>query len=236
MAEDKAIAEVDAGISKLGRITSDIKTKSSLFNTPQDTRANHDQLNALAKEGHDTVQTISNQIQSLTGAASGANKSAVRKLSKGFQAQMAAFEAACNLMVESEKTTVAFIRKTSIKQDPSKQSDLQYNEDQLYAQAQVSVYNEDGCAAPSKQGLMDTIDLVRREDDIIKINHQLREIKAAYQEVDGLIKDQEEVVVQIMEHTEVAAENARDGLENVQQADKKTGYCTCTCCYLCTIM
>ncbi|EQC37548.1 hypothetical protein SDRG_05147 [Saprolegnia diclina VS20] len=222
MAADMAVTEVETAITRLGRITSDIKTKTSLFGTPQDTRANHDQLNALAKEGNDSVQMLRKQLQSLSSATSTANKSAVRKLSKGFQAQVTAFEQACSSMVASEKSAVELIRRTSTKLDPSAQDGLACNEDQLYAQAQVSVYNED--------------DLVRREEDIVKINHQLREIKAAYEEVGGLLEDQKDVVIEIANNTEAARENARDGLENVQQADKKTGYCTCTCCYLCTIM
>ncbi|OQS02842.1 hypothetical protein THRCLA_12217 [Thraustotheca clavata] len=206
MADDKAVADVDAGIAKLGRITSGIKQKASLFGTPQDTRANHDQLNELAKEGHDNVQLIGTQIQKLTTSVSAANKSAVRKLTKGFQVQVEAFEKACSAMVEAEKSVVQVIRKTSIKQDPLQHAGFDYNEDQLYAQAQVSVYNED--------------DLARREEDIVKINHQLREIKATYQELDGLVQDQEEVVIQITNNTEDARENARDGLENIMDAPR----------------
>lgn len=37
-------------------------------------------------------------------------------------------------------------------------------------------------------------DLVRREQDILHINHQLREVNAAYKEVDGLVTEQGEVV------------------------------------------
>lgn len=38
------------------------------------------------------------------------------------------------------------------------------------------------------------VDLVRREQDILHINHQLREVNAAYKEVDGLVTEQGEVV------------------------------------------
>ena len=38
------------------------------------------------------------------------------------------------------------------------------------------------------------IDLARREEDIIHINHQLREVNAAFKEIDGLVEDQGEVV------------------------------------------
>ncbi len=94
-------------------------------------------------------------------------------------------------------------------------------------------------------------DLARREEDIIQINHKLKEIKAAFEEIDGLIVDQEEVVgkcslysssviyslvVEVTGHTEATREDAANALQNVQEADKKTGYCTCTCCYLCTIL
>lgn len=36
--------------------------------------------------------------------------------------------------------------------------------------------------------------MIRREEDIIQINHQLREVNAAFQEIDGLVQDQGEVV------------------------------------------
>ena len=38
------------------------------------------------------------------------------------------------------------------------------------------------------------VDLVRREEDILKINQQLHEVNAAYQEVDDLVRDQGEIV------------------------------------------
>jgi t-SNARE complex subunit (syntaxin) len=36
--------------------------------------------------------------------------------------------------------------------------------------------------------------LARREEDIIHINHQLKEVNAAFKEIDGLVQDQGEVV------------------------------------------
>ncbi|KAF0696212.1 Aste57867_13021 [Aphanomyces stellatus] len=236
-----AVGEVSAAIGNLGTITTAIKDKVALFGSSLDTRANHEQVTELTKDGNDLVQNITAKLQKLVNSALGADKSAARKLTKDFKAQMSIFEQVCQKAVASESTAVQAIRSTSERIDPSKERDLtNYNEDQIYAQAHVNVYNED--------------DLVRREEDIIQINHKLGEINAAYKEIDGLVQDQQDVVsrtldrvsgtlswgsldvVEIEENTAAAHEDAARALENVQQADKKTGYATCTCCYLCTIL
>jgi hypothetical protein len=143
MAGDKLIVEVSAAIGHLGEITNDIKQKLSLFGTPQDKRVNHEHVNELSKEGRDIVKKVTGQLQSLANSAS--QKSAARKLTKDFKAQASIFEQVCASLATAEQSTVEFIRKTSEKS--AKKEDLaNYSEDQIYAQAQVNVYNEDGMA------------------------------------------------------------------------------------------
>ena len=72
------------------------------------------------------------------------------------------------------------------------------------------------------------VDLQRREDDIIQINHQLHEVNAAFQEIDGLVQDQGETVVEIVENTETAKENVEKGLEEVRQAEQRRNWCACS--------
>ncbi|ETV79521.1 hypothetical protein, variant [Aphanomyces astaci] len=216
-----AVSEVSAAIGDLGNVTNTIKEKVALFGSNLDTRANHEQITELTKQGRDLVQATTAKLQTLVNSASGADKSASRKLSKDFKVQLTAFEQVCAKTVASESTAVQAIRSTSVRRNTER--DLtNYNEDLIYTQASVQVYDED--------------DLVRREEDIITINHKLGEIKAAFQEVDGLVQDQQDIVVEIHDNTTAAAEDTSAALGQVQQADKKTGYATCTCCYLCTIM
>ncbi|RHY27023.1 hypothetical protein DYB32_007104 [Aphanomyces invadans] len=174
-----SVAEVSAAIGNLGNVTNEMKDKVGLFGSPLDTRANHELVTELTKQGRDIVQAATAKLQLLVNSASGADKSAARKLSKDFKAQLTLFEQVCARAVASESTAVQAIRSTSVRRDTER--DLaNYNEDQIYTQANVQVYDED--------------DLARREEDIIKIHHKLGEIKAAFQEVDGLVQDQEEVI------------------------------------------
>lgn len=97
--------------------------------------------------------------------------------------------------------------------------------------------------------------MARREEDIIHINHQLREVNAAFKEIDGLIEDQGEVIgtsgfyiihrmmavfygkkgthnccdgqVEIVDNTQDARDNVDKALKEVRQADKKAKYCYC---------
>ena len=72
------------------------------------------------------------------------------------------------------------------------------------------------------------VDLQRREEDIIQINHQLREVNAAFQEIDGLVQDQAETVVEIVENTDTAKENVEKALEEVRQAEQSRNCCACS--------
>ncbi|RHY03861.1 hypothetical protein DYB30_013330 [Aphanomyces astaci] len=191
-----AVSEVSAAIGDLGNVTNTIKEKVALFGSNLDTRANHEQITELTKQGRDLVQATTAKLQALVNSASGADKSASRKLSKDFKAQLTVFEQVCAKTVASESTAVQAIRSTSVRRNTER--DLtNYNEDLIYTQASVQVYDEDGTLSHYLQAttyLNDIVDLVRREEDIIKINHKLGEIKAAFQEVDGLVQDQQDIV------------------------------------------
>ncbi|RQM21891.1 hypothetical protein B5M09_012701 [Aphanomyces astaci] len=191
-----AVSEVSAAIGDLGNVTNTIKEKVALFGSNLDTRANHEQITELTKQGRDLVQATTAKLQTLVNSASGADKSASRKLSKDFKVQLTAFEQVCAKTVASESTAVQAIRSTSVRRNTER--DLtNYNEDLIYTQASVQVYDEDGILSHYLQAttyLNDIVDLVRREEDIITINHKLGEIKAAFQEVDGLVQDQQDIV------------------------------------------
>ena len=63
----------------------------------------------------------------------------------------------------------------------------------------------------------------------------LQEVHLAYQEINQVIESQNKVVVTMEQDTNVAAENAENGLARVREADEKAGYCACSkkqqCCY-----
>lgn len=147
-----------------------------------------------------------------------ARKTQVAKLSVDYKNQLKSFEETCQKLLLAERTAVSNLRQSSLSfrvDDGEKPEGFDgYNEDQIYAQANVTSYNED--------------DLIRREEDILKINQQLHEVNAAYQEVDGLVQDQGEIVVDIEENTETAQENAQGALRNVREANEKRGLCKCS--------
>uniref|UniRef100_K3WGQ8 t-SNARE coiled-coil homology domain-containing protein n=1 Tax=Globisporangium ultimum (strain ATCC 200006 / CBS 805.95 / DAOM BR144) TaxID=431595 RepID=K3WGQ8_GLOUD len=218
----KLVQETSKGISSFNQLTRSMAQKMSLFNTPQDSRANHQSLKELTEKGNKLVTKINRRLQELNKSCQGpqarTRKTQVGKLSNDFKTQMRAFEETCQRLVEMEKNSVEFIRRSSHSFNHNDQNSkvefANYNEDQIYAQANIVAYDED--------------DLARREEDIIHINHQLREVNAAFKEIDGLIEDQGEVIVEIEENTENAKENVEKALEQVRQADQKASYCVCT--------
>lgn len=215
----KLIQETSKGISSFNQLTRSMAQKMSLFNTPQDSRANHEALKELADKGNKLVTKINRRLQELNKSSQGASarmrKTQVAKLSSDFKTQLRAFEETCAKLIESEKQSVDFIRRSSHSFNhndaKTKVEFSNYNEDQIYAQANIIAYDEDGkrvvsfgvvwcvCICQHARVLMllwlfERIDLARREEDIIHINHQLREVNAAFKEIDGLIEDQGEVI------------------------------------------
>ncbi|KAI9915269.1 hypothetical protein PsorP6_008140 [Peronosclerospora sorghi] len=222
---NKLVTETSKAISSFSQLTRSIAQKMSLFGTPQDSRGNHVQIKEMTEKGNKIVAKINRRLQELNKSAKGPSgrtrRTQVGKLSADFKNQARVFEETCERLLESERQSVQFIRRSSqsfrggdAKQKHGGAEFTNYNEDQIYAQANVVIYDED--------------DLQRREEDIIQINHQLREVNAAFQEIDGLIQDQGETVVEIVENTETAKDNVEKGLEQVKQAEERKNCCACS--------
>ncbi|TDH65325.1 hypothetical protein CCR75_000704 [Bremia lactucae] len=221
----KLVTETSKGISNFNQLTRSIAQKMSLFGTPQDSRSNHVHIKELTEKGNKLVAKINRRLQELNRGAKGAagrtRRTQINKLSADYKNQVRVFEETCERLLESERQSVDFIRRSSqsFRGGDSRQSRkgvefTNYSEDQIYAQANVIIYDED--------------DMQRREDDIIQINHQLREVNAAFTEIDGLIQDQGETVVEIVENTETAKENVSSALEEVRQAEQRKKCCAFT--------
>ncbi|RLN89683.1 hypothetical protein BBJ28_00004646 [Nothophytophthora sp. Chile5] len=221
------VQETSKAVAQFNQVTRTIAQKMSLFGTPQDSRANHQQLTELADRGNKLVGKINRRLQELDKGTKGpggrARKTQVSKLSADYKNQLKSFEETCQKLLTAERAAVDTIRRSSSSfrsDDQDKPAGFgDYNEDQLYAQANVVNYNEDGVFG---------CNLVRREEDILKINHQLKEVNAAFQEVDGLVQDQGEIVVDIEENTETAQQNTQGALHNVREANLKRGICKCS--------
>ncbi|DAZ94406.1 TPA: hypothetical protein N0F65_003435 [Lagenidium giganteum] len=208
---DKLIAETSRGIASLNQLTRSMQQKMSLFQTPQDSRSNRQQLNELADKGNKHILKLNKRLQLLNKNAR-SRKTQVTKLAADFRAQVVLFEEACAKLTAAEKSTIAELRRTS----GSFQSMNLNNqsESQVLAQAQVVNYDEQ--------------DLARREEEMIHINHQLREVHAAFQEVDDLVREQGEVVVEIEGNVNDAKDDVENALENVRQADASAKCCKMT--------
>jgi syntaxin 12/13 len=208
-------ADTSNAIKEFHLLTKSMQQKMTLFKTPQDSRVNHQQLKELTEKGNRLVAKINRRLQDLSRACQGSlgrsRKAEVNKLSNDFKNQLKAFEATCQQLIENEKLAVAEIRKSSrsFRSDDDKPAGLgNYNEDQIYTQAHVQSYNEDGKLNVAVGRKRETsghvtdagvcmfwlVDLMRREEDIIQINHQMREVNAAFREVDDMIAAQGEVV------------------------------------------
>jgi syntaxin 12/13 len=53
-------------------------------------------------------------------------------------------------------------------------------------------------------------------------------VNAAFQEIDGLVQDQGETVVEIVDNTETAKDNVEKALDQVRQADQRKNWCACS--------
>ncbi|EQC36788.1 hypothetical protein SDRG_05621 [Saprolegnia diclina VS20] len=220
------LSEVSKAVGQFNGIIRSIDQKVSLYGTSLDSRANHEKLTELVDKGNKLVGKIQKRLKLLTddvknksGPKAKARATAVKKLSSDFKSQLELFQKSCETVVAAETQAVDNIRRSSSsfvqpKGETNGNNFFNYNEDQIYAQAQVTTYDED--------------DMMRREEDIIHINHQLKEINAAYKEIDGLVQDQGEVIVEITDNIDNAHENAEEGLNQVKQADMRKSYCVCT--------
>ncbi|TYZ68812.1 hypothetical protein PybrP1_011659 [[Pythium] brassicae (nom. inval.)] len=226
----KLVADTSAAVGAFHQTTRALGQKLQVLGTPADTRANHRELKELADKGNALVASVNRRLQQLYALCAGpparTRKTQVNKLSGDFKREVQAFEDACRRLVDAEKAAIAHIRKSSHSyrrerdslDDNGAGAGLElggYNEDQLYAQANVTT----------------------REQDLIHINHQVREVNAAFREVDELVTKQGEVVVEIDDNTAQARENVENALDNVRQADNKKRYCACSktkliCCGL----
>lgn len=151
----KLVQETSKGISSFNQVTRGIAQKMSLFGTPQDSRANHTQVTELTDKGHKLVSRLNKRLQELNKACQSGNKRAMRKaqvskLSSDFKAQLKSFEDTCKRLVETERHSVDLIRRSSTSfkggQKPAGNEFSNYNEDQIYAQANVVIYDEDGAS------------------------------------------------------------------------------------------
>lgn len=152
----KLVGETSKGISSFNQVTRSIAQKMSLFGTPQDSRANHSQLKELTDKGHKLTNKLNRRLQELHKATQGANaspalrarKAQVKKLSGDFKTQLKSFEDTCTRLLEAERFSVDLIRRSSqsFRSDdkPAGPAFANYSEDQIYAQANVIVYDEDG--------------------------------------------------------------------------------------------
>lgn len=246
----KLVSETSKGISSFNQLTRSIAQKMSLFGTPQDSRANHAQIKELTEKGNKIATKINRRLQELSRGAKGPNsrtrRTQVSKLSADFKNQTRVFEETCERLLDSERQSVEFIRRSSQSfkggNGRAGAEFTNYSEDQIYAQANVVIYDEDGTVSIAivnfcgvsrlidciLYSLVVYVDLQRREDDIIQINHQLREVNAAFQEIDGLVQDQGEMVVQIVDNTDTAKENVEHALEEVRHAEQRRNCCACS--------
>jgi syntaxin 12/13 len=146
---NKLVQETSKGIASFNQVTRAIAQKMSLFGTQQDSRSNHQQLKELSEKGNKLVAKINRRLQELKKACVGAHarsrKTQVGKLSSDFKNQLKTFEQTCQKLMESEKNSVDLIRRSSTSFKHEQKMDFNnYNEDQLYAQANITTYDEEG--------------------------------------------------------------------------------------------
>lgn len=143
------VAETSKAIGAFNQTTRSISQKMGLFGTKQDSRANHQELKELTDKGNKLVSKIKRRLEelgkSLSGPQGRTRRTQVNKLASDFKNQCKQFEDVCQKLVETEKQAVAHIRRSSSAVRHDDAAGLgNYSEDQLYAQANVVSYDEDG--------------------------------------------------------------------------------------------
>lgn len=160
----RIVAETSTAIGAFHQTTRTLNQKLQVLGTPADTRANHRELKELADKGNALVATVNRRLQQLyalcTGPPGRTRKTQVNKLSGDFKREVQAFEDACRRLVDAEKAAIAHIRNSShsYRRDDSLDDGAGgglelggYNEDQLYAQANVTTYDEDGACVRMRE-------------------------------------------------------------------------------------
>ncbi|ETV89422.1 hypothetical protein H257_00709 [Aphanomyces astaci] len=219
---DKLVGEVSKALGHLNTTVRAVDQKVSLFGTSLDSHSSHEKLRELLGNGNKLISKIEKRLKALgddikgqSGPVVRARSNTLKKLSTDFKTQHDLFSQSSQNAKVAHVNLPSAAQPSAINQPrPAPGGFTNYHEDQFLAQAQVTTYDED--------------DLVRREEDIIHINHQLREINAAYKEVDGLINDQHEVVVEIADNVQEARNETHGALEHVQKADGRSNYCNCS--------
>ncbi|ETW08556.1 hypothetical protein H310_01112 [Aphanomyces invadans] len=220
---DKLVGEVTKALGQLNTTVRAVDQKVSLFGTSLDSQSSHEKLRELLEKGDKLISKIEKRLKMLgddmkgqSGPVVRTRSTAIKKLTADFKTQSDLFKQSSQSAKSANVTLPSVAKPSGINQParPAPGGFTNFHEDQLLAQAQVTTYDED--------------DLMRREEDIIHINHQLREINAAYKEVDGLINDQHEVVVEIADNVEVARNETHGALQHVQKADARSKYCNCS--------
>ncbi|GMF55850.1 unnamed protein product [Phytophthora fragariaefolia] len=146
------VQETSKAVGQFNQVTRTIAQKMTLFGTPQDSRANHQQLTELTDRGNKLVAKINRRLQELDKGAKAAGgrarKTQVAKLSMDYKNQLKSFEETCQKLLAAERAAVSHLRQSSLSfrsDDDDKPAGFDgYNEDQIYAQANVTGYNEDG--------------------------------------------------------------------------------------------
>lgn len=166
----KLVQETSKGISSFHQLIRSMQQKISLIGTPQDTRINHQQLKELSEKGNKMVSRINRRLQELNRGTQGTQgrprKTQVKKLSSDYKTQVELFETTCQKLIVSEQQSVDYIRRSSqsFQQERKQRRGSRernrghssastgsngfqlgdYNEDQLYAQVNITRYDEDG--------------------------------------------------------------------------------------------
>lgn len=222
----RLVEDVSEKIGEFSQLTRLIEQQMGLFNTPNDTRANHDKITKQVEKGKKLTSTISGKLKTLSSASTSGTRAQSRsratqhrKLATDFKSQMTRFDHVCTEIVRSEQSSVNRIRNSLSQQETPLQTS--YSEDQLYAQATVTSFHED--------------DVARREHDIFNITQQIKQVNTAYREIGDLVNQQDEIVVKVADDTEGAKEGTTNALQQVREADFKSKYCSCSkkklCCY-----
>lgn len=154
---NKLVQDTSAAIGSFHQTTRAIMQKMLILGTPQDNRANHQELKEMTDKGNKLVAKINKRLQELykfcqSGPQARTRKTQVNKLSSDFKNQCKNFEDTCKKLVEAEKAAIAHIRNSShsFRREEAESNNSNtlelgnYNEDKLYAQANVTTYDEDG--------------------------------------------------------------------------------------------
>ncbi|KAF1786195.1 t-SNARE [Phytophthora cactorum] len=130
------VQETSKAVGQFNQVTRSIAQKMTLFGTPQDSRANHQQLTELTDRGNKLVAKINRRLQELDKGAKAAGGRARRTQVPsclGLQNQLKSFEETCQKLLAAERAAVSNLR----------QSSLSFRSDDDQKPAGFDGYNED---------------------------------------------------------------------------------------------